>query len=93
LLSWIVYAIGCAILLVLTPASWACYIWHRYRDPHNELDRTPPPRNGVVLALYLWAQRVAQSVSLRCFLYLLTTLALALSVLSNAMVRINHLRL
>ncbi|XP_059474978.1 adenylate cyclase type 2-like [Neocloeon triangulifer] len=86
LLSWIAFLIGSGFLLILAPSSWACYIWHRYRDPHNELDRTPPPENGVALALYQLAQKMAQSVSLRSSLYLMVTLTLAVCALSNTLV-------
>ncbi|CAB3382316.1 Hypothetical predicted protein [Cloeon dipterum] len=84
--SWIVYILGCAFLLVLAPSAWACYIYHHYRDPHNELDRTPPPENGVALALYLWAQKIAQSVPLRSFLYLAVTFVIAVCAFSNTVV-------
>ncbi|KAF4521360.1 hypothetical protein B566_EDAN006949 [Ephemera danica] len=82
-ISWAVYSVSLVLLLVITPSSWAAYLWNRHRDPHNEMERIPSPENGVTLGLYTWAQNITSSVFARFMLYLMVFIALSLSALSN----------
>ncbi|PSN48742.1 hypothetical protein C0J52_08911 [Blattella germanica] len=78
---WVGYGVSIAVLLILLPLTWTHYIWNKFKDPHEEQDSIPEPRNKILKLLYRASLRVVWSAATRTILYLIMTLSLIVCAL------------
>ncbi|XP_069698039.1 adenylate cyclase type 2-like isoform X1 [Periplaneta americana] len=75
-MPWIGYGVSVGVIVTLLPLTWTHYIWNKYKDPHEEQDHIPEPRNKLLKLLYRASLKVVWSASTRTILYLVMCISL-----------------
>ncbi|KAJ9579599.1 hypothetical protein L9F63_004784, partial [Diploptera punctata] len=75
------YGLSIAVFLVLLPLTWTHYLWNKFKDPHEEQDTIPEPKNKFLKLLYRASLRVVWSASIRTLLYLIMCFCLTVCTL------------
>jgi len=77
MILWIAFGIGGSYLLLIVPFVWVGYVWNRIKDPHQELDSIPDPKQRIIRHFYKTSDRIAKNWVCRTLIYL--TVAVVLS--------------
>ena len=73
---WVGYGVSIAVFLVLLPLTWTHYLWNKLKDPHQEQDTVPEPKNKILKLLYRASLKVVWSAGTRTILYLIMCICL-----------------
>jgi hypothetical protein len=77
-MPWVGYGVSVGVILVLLPLTWTHYMWTKLKDPHEEQDYIPEPRNKLINLLYQASLKVVWSASTRTVLYLVVCVSLTI---------------
>ncbi|KAJ4431593.1 hypothetical protein ANN_20192 [Periplaneta americana] len=89
-MPWIGYGVSVGVIVALLPLTWTHYIWNKYKDPHEEQDHIPEPRNKLLKLLYRASLKVVWSASTRTILYLVMCVSLTVCTMLE-LVCITHI--
>ncbi|XP_021926488.1 adenylate cyclase type 2 isoform X2 [Zootermopsis nevadensis] len=77
-MPWVGYGVSLGVIFMLLPLTWTHYMWTKLKDPHEEQDYIPEPRNKFLNLLYQASLKVVWSAGTRTAIYLVVCISLTI---------------